>query len=386
MGIGALVKAVLFALFGALSAAVSLAVEPTYDRLFVPEMSPSALFAPWTGGGLFGGAVRMSSFLLVNVVDPFAVLVIAGVGVLYLARASLPSLAGRLQDLGPRLLLGILIANLAVPLAQVIFLLGAAVYPVFYAYQGGAWQSYANLVGPAGLSVAWDNGLLALIGALALLGMTLLLAFLVAFRDALLAVLLVLLPIFTLFWPWPFASSLASRGWKLFVEMTFLPCFLVVPLALAVGSQSVLIVLALFGLALGMPSLLSLGGRGLGALGSPSPAGFVAAGLGRGPGMGVDSVGGVAQHGTRSFRSSFPRGGAGARPTAPWPSAALGPASAVVWGIGEGVGKLAHHLGSAANRHLGHGGGGSGASPAMRTRPPSALRDVPGAARGRPVA
>jgi hypothetical protein len=379
MGLGVIIKALLFSLFGLLSAAVSMVVEPTYDRIFVPEMAPGTLFASWSAPGLFAQAQTFSAYLLVNLVDPLAVLVIVGVGLLYLLRAVFPSLARRWPDLAPRLVLGVLLANLAVPIADLIFTFGSAVYPIFYTYGGGAWQSYYNIVGPAGLDIAWDNGLLALIGELALLVLTLLLAYLVALRDVLVAVLVVLLPLFTLLWPWPFASSLARRAWRLFVEMVFLPCFLVVPLALAVGSQSVVMVLAFFGVALGMPALLASAGSGLaGALGAPAPSGFIAGGLSQAPRAPTEAGGSWLQHGTRSFRATR-SAGAGRGPgtttalTAPWPSATLGPASAVVWGVGEGVGALARHLGGAARSSYQRTAGGRGGGPAApRTRPPAA--------------
>ncbi len=379
MGLGVIIKALLFALFGGLSAVVSLVVEPTYGGLFVPEMAPQAVFSSWSSPGIFAQAEAFSGYLLVNLVDPLAVLVIVGVGLLYLLRAALPSLARRWPDLAPRLVLGVLLANLAVPLAGAIFTFGSAVYPIFYNYGGGAWQNYYNLVGPAGLNIAWDNGLLALIGEIALLLLTLMLTYLVALRDALIGVLVVLLPLFTLLWPWPFAASLARRAWRLFVEMVFLPCFLIVPLALAVGSHSVVLVLALFGVALGMPALLASAGSGLaGALGAPAPSGLIVGGLSQAPRAPTEAGGSWLQHGARSFRASRSagagtRGGAAARLTAPWPSATMGPASAVVWGVGEGIGALARHLGSAASssrQYTAGGRGGGGTSP--RTRPPGA--------------
>ena len=387
MGLGVIIKALLFGLFGGLSAVVSLVVGPTYGGLFVPEMAPQAVFASWSSPGLFAQAQAFSGYLLVNLVDPLAVLVIVGVGLLYLLRAALPSLAQRWPDLAPRLVLGVLLANLAVPLAGLIFTFGSAVYPVFYNYGGGAWQNYYNLVGPAGLNIAWDNGLLALIGEITLLLLTLMLTYLVALRDALVGVLVVLLPLFTLLWPWPFAASLARRAWRLFVEMVFLPCFLIVPLALAVGSQSVVLVLALFGVALGMPALLASAGSGLaGALGAPAPSGLVVGGLSQAPRAPTETGGSWLQHGVRSFRASRAAGSGGkgrsaASLTAAWPSATLGPASAVVWGVGEGIGALARHLGKAASSSPSNTAGGRGGGTSPRTRPPAPW--APSGPRGR---
>lgn len=359
MNYGPIVQAILFALFAAITAAVSAVIEPTYDLLFVPQMSPSVAFASWSGGDLYAQAAAFSNFLLVTVVDPLAILVIVGVGFLYLARATLPS--PRLSGLAPRLLIALLAANLVIPLASAAWEVAGAIYPIFYNYQGGAWQTYANLVGPGGITLSWDNGLVALIVSLVLLTLVFLLAFLVAFRSALVGVLLVLLPLLTLLWALPPVAGLARRGWSLFVEMTFLPCFLVVPLVLAVGSSNVLLTLSLFAVAVSMPQLLSLAGSSLSQLGFPHGGATVGGGFSRAVDSTQQSSSTIAQGGARGFLRGFQSGrgaatgSAAAKAGGASGSSLGGPAGMVAWGVQQGVGELARRLGGHVGRALGRG-------------------------------
>ncbi len=367
MDYGTVVKAILFALFGALTAAVTVVTGPTYDLLFVPEMAPSSAFAPWQGGNVFALAAAFSNTLLVELVDPAAVLVIAAVGMLYLLRATHPT--PRLAGLGPKLVLGVLVANLALPLAGAFWQLAGGLYPIFYGYGGGAWQVYNNLVGPGGVQISWDNGLLSFIVSWVLFGLVLLLAFLVAFRSALVGVLLVLLPPLTLLWPIPGAATLAKRVWALFLEMTFLPCFLVVPLVLAVGSTNVLLTLGLFSVALAMPQILSASGAAISHAGFPNTSFVVAGGLTQGAGAAREQGAGLLRKGGSSWRTGFHQGrssaggsgpsshaSGGHAPVSPGMSGrasrsgAGGAAGPVLWGLGEGLGSLARVLGERTGR------------------------------------
>ena len=366
MDYGTVIKAILFALFGALTAAVTVVTGPTYDLLFVPEMAPSSAFASWQGGNVFALASAFSNTLLVELVDPAAVLVIAAVGMLYLFRATHPT--PRLAGLGPKLVLGVLVANLALPLAGAFWQLAGGIYPIFYGYDGGAWQIYDNLVGPGGVQISWDNGLLSFIVSWVLFGLVLLLAFLVAFRSALVGVLLVLLPPLTLLWPIPGASTLAKRVWALFLEMTFLPCFLVVPLVLAVGSTNVLLTLGLFSVALAMPQILSASGAAISHAGFPNTSFVVAGGLTQGAGTAREQGAGLLRKGGSSWTTGFHQGrstagGSGPSSRSPGRPALGSPgmggrgsrggggaAGPVLWGLGEGLGSLARVLGERTGR------------------------------------
>lgn len=368
------VQAILFAIFAAITGAVTSVAGPTYDNLLVPSLAPASIYAPLTGGGgatggLFAAGTTMSNDLLVNIVDPLAILVFMGVGILYLVRAVIPSRAGKLADLAPRLVVGILLANAVLPVVGLLWDVAGAIYPVVYSYQGGEWQTFTNLVPNSAISFSWDNGVLSFIASLAILVLVLLLTFLVAFRDALIAVLLVLLPPLTLLWPLPPFSGLAKRAWRLFFEMAILPSALVVPLALAVGLPSLLLVLALFAVAVGMPQLISIVGNSLHGLGFPNAGSVVSQGLMGG----VRSASGVAttagRQGAAGLASALPKGVTGAV------GGSLGPASVaggLAWGAGKGLGTLGTKLAQRA--------GGRTASPRAAG---SALRTVSAHAEGR---
>ncbi|MDE1819223.1 MAG: hypothetical protein KGJ23_02765 [Euryarchaeota archaeon] len=407
MDYGPIVKAILFAIFGTLTAAVTVVTGPTYDNLFVHEMDPTNAFAVWQGGNVFAQASLFSNTLLVELVDPLAVLVILAVGFLYLARAVHPS--PRLAGLAPKLIVGILLANLVLPITSALWQLAAGIYPLFYDYGGGAWRTYANLVGPGAINLSWDNGVLAFIVSWVLFSMVLLLSFLIAFRGALVAVLLVLLPVLTLLWPIPGASSVARKAWVLFAEMAVLPCFVVVPLVLAVGSTSVLLTLGLFAAAIAMPQLLSVSGSAISHAGFPNASFAVGSGLIEGAGSSQGTASGLLARSSSSFRqaaarpedpassqggetsassahssrtprrsASTPRGsgstfGSGGR------GALAGPAGLVLWGMQEGLGRLGRELGARVAKARGDTTGTSrnGDHGPEPSRPTPAVTKVP---------
>lgn len=402
MDYGPVVKAILFALFGGLTAAVTVVTGPTYDNLFVPEMDPSAAYASWQGPNVFAAASTFSNALLVGLVDPLAVLVIVAVGLLYLLRSAHPT--PRLQGLAGKLVLGILVANLVLPITSGIWQLASGVYPAFYDYGGGAWRTFDAIVGPGAVNLSWDNGVLAFVVSWTLFAMVLLLAFLLAFRAAIVAVLLVLLPPLTLLWPLPGLGSVVRKVWVLFLEMTFLPCFVVVPLILAVGSSSVLLTMGLFSVALAMPQILSVSGASLSHAGFPN-ASFVVGGnflrnseATQNFGSGLLRGGGMAF--ARGWRGSLPSGptpgsggggssgasggvGHGGRKGALAPRAEAssfsvpigGVAGLAAWGLSEGLGKLAQAFGRRAASRLTTAS--SGGNPGGLSREPTSQAPSP---------
>lgn len=383
MNYGPVVQAILFAIFAALTAALSVVTGPMYDGLLVPELAPTSVYASWTGGSVLATGVSFSNILLVEIVDPCAVLVIVGVGLLYLVRAVMPS--PRLTHLAPRLIVGLVVANFVIPLTSALWALASAVYPTFFNLGGGSWQSYSNLVGPGAISFSWDNGLLAFVVSLLLFTLVLMLAFLVAFRSALLAVLIVLLPPLTLLWSIPQAAPLARKAWTLFVEMTFLPGLLIVPLALAVGSPSILLTLGLFAVALAMPQLFSVAGHSASQLGLPNSGSSISSGMERGAASGqqtatgfLRSAGGGLADGWSSGRGGAATGGSamarsGGSAASAGTVAGGGPAAWVAWGMNEGIGSLGRRLGQAAGEAAGPPSGpksSAGHDLAERTTPP----------------
>ncbi len=288
-----IVQAILFALFAGITGLLHALIAPTYNNLLVPELAANSLYPALAGSGVGAGflqtAVPLSGYLLSNLVDPAITLVLLGVGLAYLARSFASRLAARLEPALPRLVVGIVGANFTLPIAGALLDLGRATFGVVANFDGGAWQNWANIVPSFGLGFAWDNGVLAFVVTFALFTLVLLLAVVVALRDALLSVVLVLLPVFTLLWPIPAVSALARRGWLLLVELTFVPVVMVVPLELAVGAPSILFVLGYLAAALGSPYLISVARAQLGGLGFSSSGGAVSGGIQRG--LAVASLG-----------------------------------------------------------------------------------------------
>ena len=280
------VQAILFALFSVGTAILNFVIQPTYDNLVVPELSASTLFPsiahPGAAGGFLTTAVQFSEFLLGNLVDPAIVLVLLGIALLYLLRSFSTRIGGRVESLLPRLVIALIGSNFSLPLVASALDLGGASFRLVSSFDGGAWRHWQNIAPLGGTVFAWDNGILAFVVSFALFALVLALAVVVALRDALIAVLVVLLPLFTLLWALPPLSVLARRGWALLVELTFVPTVMLVPLELAVGAPNVLLVLAYISIAVGSPYLISVAGSHLGGIGFPAAGSVLNGGLQRG--------------------------------------------------------------------------------------------------------
>jgi hypothetical protein len=344
-----LIQAILFGLFAAGTAVLNLVIQPMYDNLVVPELSSPSLYPSiahaGAGAGFLGAAVPFSQFMLDNLVDPAVAVVLVGTAGLYLLRSFSARFGGRLESLLPRFVVALIGANFTLPLAASALDIGGATFRLVASFDSGAWRHWSNLVPAGGTTFAWDNGVLAFVVSFALFAMVLALAVVVALRDAMIAVLLVLLPIFTLLWSLPPLAALARRGWTLLVEMAFLPAVMLIPLELAVGSPSVLLLLAYLSIAVGSPYLISISRAQLGGLGFPSAGGALTGGLQRGLALATlttqSSVGaatpGASAMGRAAQVGSAMRSFAGHLGKAPLPG-----------GLALGVG----HLAAQGSRHL----------------------------------
>lgn len=352
VGLGSYIQAILFALFAGLNALLAAVIGPTYDNLLVPELSPGALYPPLTAAAppssdFLAPAAHFADFLLVGVVDPAIALIALGVAGLYLARSVAPRWSGTFDDLLPRLVLSVVAANFAVPIAGAILSVSGALFPVVANWDGGAWQHWVNLAGFGQMKFSWDNGIVAFVLSFVEFVLVFLLVLAVGVRDALLAVLLVLLPLFTLLWPFRPLSSIPRRAWLLFGELAFLPSILVVPLELAVGSPDPEMLLGYLGVALASPFLLSVSGAQLMAVGFPSVGGTVSQSAQRGLSLAPGAASGYAAPAAAAVRT---QGAAGA--AAFGSLRAAGTASAPVAGplalselLGHGALHLARHIG-----------------------------------------
>ena len=360
-----LIREILFALFAGLTAIVAAVTGPTYDHILVPELAASALYPAVPGStaeaaNYLAVASRFSEFTLGAIVDPAVALIALGIAAVYLLRAISSRWGARLDGLLPRLLIAVVAANFTVPIAGTVLGLGGALYPVLAGWDGGRWQQWVNLAGYAEGGFSWDNGAVAFVLSIAEFLLVMALVFAVALRDALLAVLLVLLPVFTLLWPFGALAPIARRAWTLFVELVFLPCILVVPLELAVGSPSAFLLLAFLACALASPFLITSAGAHLSAVGFPGGGVTVGAGLQRGLASSSSGVAGYVAPVGSAGRSS---GGLGSvlGGTARAAGSAAAPASAPL-----AVAHLVGHGGLHLMRHIGGSRGPPGPWPPVR--------------------
>lgn len=342
-----LIQSILYLLFQDLTVVVSAIIGPTYDNLFVPEMQPGSLF-PSLYGVSGGGptylvlAAEFSGFVLSEVVDPAVALVALGIALLYLARSVVARWAERLDSLLPRLVLGVVGANFTVPIASAILGTAGGLYPVVAGWDGGAWEHWVNLAGYGQIRYSWDNGALAFVLSFVEFAAVFALLLAIGIRDALLAVLLVLLPIFTLLWPLRPLSSLARRGWLLFAELAFLPCALVIPLELAVGSPTPVMLVAYLSVAVASPYLLSIAGTHLVSFGFAGASGVVQSGAQRGLSLAPGAATSYFAPAANGARTSGTLGQAFAG-TARAAGSAAAPAAAPL-AVGELLGQGALHL------------------------------------------
>jgi hypothetical protein len=360
--LGNLIQTLLFLLFAGVTAIVAAIIGPTYDNLLVPELQPSTLFPPLFGPGSGGGnylstASRFSGYVLSNVVDPAVALVALGVAVLYLSRSVVSRWAESLDGLIPRLIIGVVGANFTVPIAGAIIGVAGGLYPVMAGWDGGAWQHWVNLAGWGEVSFSWDNGALAFVLSLVEFAAVFALLLAVGIRDAVLAVLIVVLPIFTLLWPLRPLAPLARRAWLLFGELAFLPCVLVIPLELAVGSPNPVMLVSYLAVAVASPYFLSLAGTHLVSFGFAGASSVVSSGAQRGlqiaPQAATSSTGPIAS----TVRSSGSAGVSFAGVTRAAGSASV--PVAAPFAVAELVGHGARHL----LTHVGH--------PSPRREPPA---------------
>jgi len=351
------IRAILFALFGALTGIVSAIIGPTYDNLFVPMMQSGALYPSLTHGSAGSGdflslSVGFSAYVLVTLVDPAIALVALGVAVLFLVRSVVARWSERLDGLLPRLVASVIVANFTLPIVGGVLSLADSVYLVLAAWDGGAWARWIDLAGFAQVRFSWDNGALSLILSIVEFFLVFGLILAIGVRDALLAVLIVLLPLFTLLWPLKPIAGLARRAWLLFFEVAFLPCVIVVPLQLAVDTSSRVLLVGYLGVALASPYLLSLAGTHLVAFGMPGSGGTISGGTQRGLSASSSSAASVAGPSARAAAGTGTAGRAVTGATQVAGSASVPAAAPLV--AAELLGHTAHHLLS----HLPSGSGG----------------------------
>jgi hypothetical protein len=357
-----LIRAILFFLFATLTAAVAALVGPTYDNLVVPELQTGALYPPLSGAtsgstNYLAPAAHFANYLLVNVVDPAVTLVAVGVALLYLSKALVARWSERVNDLLPRLVIAVVGANFTTPIAGAILGVAGSLYPVVSGWDGGSWQQWVHLAPWGEFQYTWDNGILAFVLSIAEFAVVFALLLAVGVRDALLAVLVVLLPPFMLLWPFRPLASIAQRAWLLFVELAFLPCVMVVPLELAVGSPTPVMLVAYLGIAVASPFLIGTAGTRLASFGFPTAGGTIHSGVSRGLDAAPRAATGSVAPAATAVRSQGALGRAVSGSVRVAGSAAAPTAAPLA------VAELVGHTALGLVRHVGAGAGGRAPRP-----------------------
>jgi hypothetical protein len=371
--LSSLIQIILYFLFAGLTAILSAVIGPMYDQLLVPELAPAALYPAIFArtadpNNFLVAAAQFSNYTIANVVDPAIAVVAIAVAILYFSRVFVDRWSAALDGLLPRLVIAVVAANFTVPIAGAVLGVAGGLYPVMATWDGSGWQHWVNLAGYGQVAFSWDNGALAFVLSFVEFALVFALVLAVGLRDALLAVLLVLLPIFTLLWPIRPLAGLARRAWFLFAELAFLPCVLVVPLELAVRSSSAVLLVGYLGCALASPYLLSVAGTHLSAFGFPASATSISSGAQRGLATAPAGPAAYAGAATNSARSSGSVGqalGGSVRAAGSAAAPAAVPLAAAQL-VGQGALHLVRHLRGAGETSPSAGswppvrGGGSG--------------------------
>ncbi len=226
----------------------------------VTEMSPDHLYPDLLKNGLpnavitvnhgskslFYGAMWLQENVVIRyIVNGLLLFIILMVGVAYLYYDLFEQyLNTRLKTFLPRIVFGTVLAYTGTWIIYALFVLAKGAYVLFWNLPPpfNNWQNpfFMTSLAPnvnmpydfTGLISAIERGYLWMIWLFIIAGEALMLLVLVAIRDYLLAVLIVLLPIASLLLIHPWTQRIGSRLWWLAVDLVFLPIVMIIPLAL----------------------------------------------------------------------------------------------------------------------------------------------------------
>ncbi|MCL4412271.1 MAG: hypothetical protein M1526_02820 [Candidatus Thermoplasmatota archaeon] len=263
--VGTIVSAIVKAL-GYVISAVVLAARPILVSLYNQFISrdllrPGEAYPNITSGTLGSGVQYLYYYTLFQIYDPVLTLILVALGILILLNSSL-NLGYNLKHIWIKILLIIIVSNLAFFLAEDLIFLAGIIYSTLWTY-GGSNHNFANgnnilgglqLGGSAGADVSF------LILVIFIFLMLFLLIYL-AFRLAILYTFPIILPIFSIFYLLPQTQELAKRSWDIFIDSVFAPVLMAFPLILStyVKNNSML-TLGFLALTDAIPILLSKSG------------------------------------------------------------------------------------------------------------------------------
>jgi len=277
-----IVNEVLSAIFAAFNGLAWLAAQQTYNNLLVPEMSSSFLYPTIIKGnqtGFFMYAYYFSSYILFSIVDPLLVIVLLGIGFLYLSKVFFSQNSERFKDLIPKFILAVILSNFTNYISSIILEFGYSLYSTIYTFDGSKWTNFQNIF-PI-YSTPWtNNALLEFILKVIVLFTILAIAIIIGIRTGLLGVLIVLLPIASVLLIFPQTKSLGKKIWIVFIDMAVLPFFVLIPLILAVNVNNInttgfILATGLLFISAGMPYFISEYGNSVFHMGFDKASNFI---------------------------------------------------------------------------------------------------------------
>lgn len=256
--VNAIVKALSYIL-----SVVVLAGKPVIVSLYNSYISqyllkPGEAFPNIVNGSIGSGVTSLYYFVMFNLYDPALTIILTILGLLILLNSSM-NLGYNFKNVWIKILLVLVLSNVAFFLVQDIVFLGSALYTPLWHY-GMPNHSFSNGYNIlAGLEIGGSAG--SIVSVLILVIFVFLMLYLLLFLSFRLAVLYtfpILIPVFTLLLLVPQTKELGEKIWSIFLDALVAPILISIPLILStyVRNNSTL-VLGFLALTDAVPILLS---------------------------------------------------------------------------------------------------------------------------------
>ncbi len=219
-------------------------------------LTPTEAFPYLSLKSLGGGEGAIYSFIMFNIYDPLLTLLLSAIGILYLLNSSL-ELRYNLRNTWLKVLLILILSNLAFFISQDIILIGSSIYSIIYNY-GGVYHNFhegANFLSKITIGPNLSTTVSVLVIILVLF-MVLFLMITLSIRLAIIYTFPLLIPLFTLFLILPQTRDLGVRIWWLFIDAVFSPILMGIPLILATYSNNSSLILGFLALSDSIPFIL----------------------------------------------------------------------------------------------------------------------------------
>lgn len=219
-------------------------------------LTPSEAFPYLSLKSLSGGEGAIYSFIMFNIYDPLLTLLLSAIGIVYLLNSSL-ELKYNLRHTWLKILLILILSNIAFFISQDILLIGSSIYSEIYNY-GGLYHNFhegANFLSKITIGPNLNTTVSVLVIILVLF-MVLFLMITLSIRLAIIYTFPLLIPLFTLFLILPQTRDIGIRIWWIFIDAVFSPILIGIPLILATYSNNSSLILGFLALSDSIPYIL----------------------------------------------------------------------------------------------------------------------------------